>query len=170
MERKTPVVLVVQVETARLRWFVSALGLDGGPTPLLRSAEGDLEKYRGLDFDEQVSFLRHRLCGVLQRGCDRLWGRNWKACQFAIVFEGLLPEPTGTLTQAVGDHFALWMLNPPAAVFNDPAGPGDPPRPGLLAGSIDAPLEELLRAHLGELTAGRADEGAWEAVPRKPGG
>src|SRR5262249_3886796 len=86
MGTKTPVVLLVLVETARLRWFVAALGLDGQAVPLLRSEEGDLEKYRGLAFDEQVAFLRHRFCGVLQRGCDRLWARDSKACQFAFVF------------------------------------------------------------------------------------
>ena len=57
-----------------------------------------------------------RFCGVLQRGCDRLWARSSKACQFVIVFEGLIPEPTGTLTQAVAEHYATWMLTPPAAV------------------------------------------------------
>ena len=41
MSPKTPVVLLVLVETARLRWFVAALGLDGWPVPLLRSEEGD---------------------------------------------------------------------------------------------------------------------------------
>ena len=57
------------------------------------------------------------LCGVLQRGCDRLWGRDSKACQFVFVFEGLLTEPTGTLTRSVADHFTQWMLNPPGVVY-----------------------------------------------------
>src|SRR4051812_48746383 len=108
MESKEPVLLVVLVETARLRWFVASLHLDGRVEPLLCSEEGDLEKYRGVEFDEQVSFLRHRFCGVLQRGCDRLWARDCKARRYVIVFEGLLPEPTGTLTQAVADHYAMW--------------------------------------------------------------
>ena len=164
MDAKTPVVLLVLVETARLRWFVASLGLDGRATPLLRSEVGDLEKYRSLPFDEQVSFLRHRFCGVLQRGCDRLWARSSKACQFVIVFEGLLPDATGTLTQAVADHYAMWMLNPPAAVFNRT---GDPPRLELLAGQLDKPLEELVLAHLGELLAARDDPGAWEVSPTK---
>src|SRR5262245_20668591 len=103
MESKTPVLLVVLVETSPARRSVAAVGLDGQPVPLLRSDVGDLEKYRGQDFDGQVSFLRHRFCGVLQRGCDRLWARNLKAAQFAFVFEAPLAEPTGRLTAAVAE-------------------------------------------------------------------
>jgi hypothetical protein len=164
MEPKAPVMLLVLVETARLRWFVASVGLDGATAPLLRSEVDDLEKYLGLSFDEQVSFLRHRFCGVLQRGCDRLWGRNCKACQFVFVFEGLLPDATGTLTQAVAEHFTQWLLNPPAAVFNSPPGA---PHPDALAGRLDGPLEELLRARLGGLLAAREDLGAWELAPKK---
>ena len=68
MQTKTPTMLVILVETVRLRWFVAAVGLDGVATPLLCSEADDLGPYRGLDFDEQVAFLRHRFCGVLQRG------------------------------------------------------------------------------------------------------
>jgi hypothetical protein len=167
MEPKAPVMLLVLVETARLRWFVASVGLDGQSVPLLRSEVGDLEKYRGLDFDEQVAFLRHRFCGVLQRGCDRIWARNAKACQFVFVFEGLLPDATGGLTLAVAEHFTQWMLNPPVAVFNNPAGPGEAPRPDKLAGHLEPALEELLRAHLGRLLAAREDPGAWELAPKK---
>src|SRR5262245_37906977 len=135
MEQKTPVLLVVLVETAQLRWFVAALGLDGRVTPLLRSEVGDLEKYLGLEFDEQVAFLRHRFCGVLQRGCDRLWARDCKACQFVLVFEGLVPEATGALTQAVADNLTLWLMNPPVAVLNCT---GEPRRLDRLAGDLAA--------------------------------
>src|SRR5438105_1397633 len=104
---KAPAVLLVLVEAAGLRWFVAGLGLDGRAAPLLRSADGDLAKYRDLPFDEQVAFLRHRFCGVLQRGCDRLWARELKACQFVIVFAGELPDPTGELVRSTADHFTL---------------------------------------------------------------
>jgi hypothetical protein len=142
---------------------VAAVGLDGRAIPLLRSEVGDLEKYRELDFDEQVGFLRHRFCGVLQRGCDRLWARDSKACQFVFVFEGLLPDATGRLTQAVADHFTQWMLNPPVAIFNSPAGA----RPDKLAGQLDPVREELLHAHLGGLLAAREDPEAWELARKK---
>lgn len=166
MEPRIPVMLIVQVETARLRWFVAALGLDGRLTPLLRSDEGDLEKYKPLDFDEQVAFLRHRFCGVLQRGCDRLFARAMKALQFVFLFEEPLPEPTGELTERVAEHFTIWMLNPPAVVFLQAAN-----SPGLvkIAGDLDAPLADLLNARLGALRAAREDLASWELSPRKPG-
>ena len=159
MEPKVPALLLILVETARLRWFVAAVGLDGTTTPLICSEPDDLEKYRGLDFDEQVAFLRHRFCGVLQRGVDRLWGRNAKACQFAFVFEEPLPEPTGKLTQTLAAHFAEWMLKPPVAVF---AGTSTLPRLDKLAGTIDAPLEELLRRQLPAVLSACRDPNAWE--------
>jgi hypothetical protein len=168
MDSKTPVLLVVLVETSRLRWLVAAVGLDGRATPLLRSDVGDLEKYRGLDFDGQVSFLRHRFCGVLQRGCDRLWARGLKACQFAFVFEGPLPEPTDRLTAAVAEHFVEWLLNPPVAVLLSGNG-FDAPEPRLecVAGAIDEPLAEALRSGLATLLPARADEDQWELSRKK---
>jgi hypothetical protein len=171
MADKVPVLLLVLVETARLRWFVASVHPGGQAFPLLRSDVGDLERYRGLDYDEQVAFLRHRFCGVVQRGCDRIWARGEKARQFAFVFEGLLAEPTGTLTQAVADHFTLWMLNPPAAVFTSPDGfdRGEISRLDRLAGDMDPSLEAPLYASLRGLLAVREDDGAWERVPRKGG-
>lgn len=166
MDSKTPVLLVVLVETARLRWFVAAVGLDGQAAPLLRSDVGDLDNYRGLDFEGQLLFLRHRFCGVLQRGCDRLWSRGLKARQFAFVFDEPLPEPTGRLTAAVAEHFVQWMLNPPVVVYSG-AGGGEPARLDKVAGAIEEPLEDLLRARLGALLAARDDPGAWELVPPK---
>jgi hypothetical protein len=161
MDAKTPVLLVILVQTSRLRWFVAAVARDGRTTPLLRSEIGDLEKYCGLDFDGQVSFLRHRFCGVLQRGCDRLWSRGLKACQFAFLFEEPLPEPTGRLTEAVAEHFVEWLLNPPVVLY---AGS---PNLDRLAGTIDSVLEELLRSHLDALLAARDDLDAWELAPGK---
>jgi hypothetical protein len=161
MDQKTPVLLVILVQTAELRWFVASLARDGQAAPLLRSDIGDLEKYRNLDFDEQVSFLRHRFCGVLQRGCDRLWARHEKACQFAFVFDEPLPESSGKLTTAVAEHFAGWLLNPPVVIYLRDTGLHQ------LAGTIDEPLETLLRSQLDALLAARADVAAWELVVKK---
>src|SRR5258708_35055651 len=124
MDSKTPVVLIVLVDAARLRWLVAALGLDGALVPLLRSEDGDLATYQGLPFDEQVSFLRHRFCGVLQRGCDRLWPAGKKACHFVFLFDGILPGATEELIQQTAEHFVEWMLNPPVVVFAS-AGPAE---------------------------------------------
>jgi hypothetical protein len=169
MEAKVHVLLVVLVETVRLRWFVASVGLEGQAAPLLRSEIGDLERYRGLDFDEQLAFLRHRFCGVVQRGCDRIWARGEKARQFVFVFDGLLAEPTGELTRAIAEHFTLWMLNPPVAVFVSADGfdGGGSPRLDMLAGHLDPALADVLRASLGSLLAVREDEGAWELVRKK---
>ena len=165
MQPKAPVVLLVLVESVRLRWFVAGLGLDGQLLPLLRSEVGDLERYQGLDFDEQVAFLRHRFCGALQRGCDRLWAREKKACQFVFVFDGPLADGTGALTQAVADHFVQWMLTPPVAIFA--TAEGDTSTLDKLAGEIDRPLEELVRAHVGGLLAAQEDADAWELARKK---
>jgi hypothetical protein len=165
MQPKEPVLLVVVVETARLRWFVAAVARDGQVLPLLCSKVGDLDRYRELDFDEQVAFLRHRFCGILQRGCDRIWARAKKACQFVVVFKGPLAEPSGRLTQAIADHFAEWLLNPPVAVFVLANGPD--PRWDRLAGQIDPVDEQLVRDHLGEVLAVRDDPGAWELARQK---
>lgn len=157
MDSKTPVLLVVLIEASRLRWFVAAIDPEGRAETLLRSEVGNLEKYRRLDFDEQVSFLRHRFCGVLQRGCDRLWARQQKARQFAFVFDESLPEPTGRLTGAVAQHFLEWLLNPPAVVYTGALE--------RVSGTIDPALEGQLRDRLDALWAARDDGGAWELVP-----
>jgi hypothetical protein len=164
MPDDAPVLLVVLVETARLRWFVGAVGLDGRPAFLLRSEVGDLGRYRELQFDEQLAFLRHRFCGVLQRGCDRLWERGGKACQFVLVFDDLLPERTGRLTQALVEHLAQWLLRPPVVAFR---GVGGPPRLQRLAGHLDRPHEEVLLANLAKLLAAREDLAAWELSPSR---
>jgi hypothetical protein len=169
MTPKAPAMLVVLVEAAGLRWFVAALGPDGRPAPLLRSGDGDLAKYRDLPFDEQVAFLRHRFCGVLQRGCDRLWARELKASHFVIVFEGALPDPTGELVRAIADHFTLWMVNPPAAVFARAGGRGEPARLEKVAGELDPSRVELLAGCLGDVLAARDDPAAWEVAPARGG-
>jgi hypothetical protein len=165
MNPKEPVLLLVLVETARLRWFVAAIDRNGQSVPLLRSEVGDLETYLGLDFDEQLAFLRHRFCGALQRGCDRIWARGNKASHFIFVFEGLLPEPTGKLTQTLSAHLAEWMLNPPVVVFCST----DAVVPGLekLAGQLDSPSEALLLANLAALLTAQEHPEAWELSRKK---
>jgi hypothetical protein len=169
MDAKTPVLLVVLVETSQLRWFVAAVGPDGVATPLLRSEVGDLDKVLGNDFDEQVSFLRHRLCGVLQRGCDRLWARQWKASQFVFVFEGPFPGATEQLTRAAAEHFVEWLLNPPVVVYvsNNGFGGDEAPRLDRVAGEIDLPAGQRLHDCLGTLLAAREAGQAWELSPKK---
>lgn len=172
METKSPTILLVLVETAKLRWYVAGLGLDGLLATLICSDEDDLSPYRGIDFDEQVAFLRHRFCGVLQRGCYRLWEQQKKACQFVFVFEGLLPESNvaggpmlehGTLTQRIAEHMVEWMMNPPIAVLAESA----PGRLDRLAGTMEAAQETLLLARLAEVEALRVEQAAWDLVRQK---
>jgi hypothetical protein len=160
---KLPVVLVVVVEAARLRWLVASVDPDGVVAPLVRSEDGDLATYQGLDFDEQLSFLRHRLCGVIQRGCDRLWPVGKKASQFVVLFEGPLPGAPPQLIPRVADHFVEWMLNPPVAVFTSEGVQ----RLSRLAGTLEQRAETALQAGLRALAAAVADPGAWDVSQRK---
>jgi len=163
MTQKTPALLVVLVDSGNLRWFVAAIDLDGQATPLLRSVDGDLARYLELGYDDQVSFLRHRLCGVVQRGCDRLWGRELKACHFVFVFEGSLPGENGGLVLAVAEHFTMWMLNPPVVVY----GIGNVAQMDKLAGNLDEQSENLVRSRLSELRTMQENPEAWELSQKK---
>jgi hypothetical protein len=169
VESKEPVLLTVLVETANLRWFVAAVGLDGTALPLLRSEIGDLDAYIGLQFDEQVSFLRHRFSGVLQRGVDRLWPRRKKPCQIVFLFEGLLDRAPVELTQRVADHFVEWMSSPPVVAFASQNGfrSSDTPKLDKLAGEMDQPLKQTLDASLAALLAAMADTDLWELFVKK---
>ena len=183
MDAKPPTILVVLIQTEKLRWFVAGLGLDGELTPLICSDEDDLSPYRGAgpagagpgDLAEQLSFLRHRFCGVLQRGCFRLWEQQKKACQFVFVFEGLLPETggggPGVLTEAFADHMAEWMLNPPVAVLTyQPEEEASDPRSihlDRIAGELEPSREATLLARFADLLKVQAEPGAWEQVREK---
>jgi hypothetical protein len=170
MEPKEPVLLVVLVEVPKLRWFAASIG-SREATPLVRSPEGDLAEYLDLDFDEQVTFLRHRLCGVLQRGVDRLWPRKQKAAQIAIVLDRSLEsrDPAVDLTLRVAEHFAEWMTSPPVVVAIDESAlaPGTHPQLRLLAGDIPAAWRQQLDAQLPRLASLTADTSLWETTPRK---
>lgn len=167
MDSKAPTILIVLVETAKLRWFVAGLGLDGSLAPLICSDDNDLSPYWGIDFDEQLAFLRHRFCGVMQRGCFRLWAQQKKACQFIYLFEGLLPESSdreaGSLTRGIAEHMVEWLMNPPVAVLAQTASG----RLDQLAGQMEAAQETLVRDRLGQLDALRSDPTAWEVVRQK---
>src|SRR5262245_36956673 len=128
MPDKEPVLLTVLIETRNLRWFVAGVGLDAAAIPLLCSEPGNLRPYLGVPLDQQVDFLRHRLSGVLQRGCDRLWGRAKKPCQLVFVTDGAFDPAVPELTQRVADHFVEWMTRPPVVFLtgNDVFAVQDP--------------------------------------------
>ncbi|HEY5316058.1 MAG TPA: hypothetical protein VIK18_26255, partial [Pirellulales bacterium] len=125
--------------------------------------------YLALPFDEQVGFLRHRLSGVLQRGCDRLWARAKKPCQIVLIASRALDEAAGPLTQRVADHFVEWMSNPPVVFFvcQDGFSPQPLPRLDKLAGELEPARQTLLNSRLLELFQAAEEPGRWEQIPKK---
>ena len=167
MPNKEPVLLTIVIETARMRWLAGGIGLDQQVCPLLTSQDDDLAGYRGLTFDEQVSFLRHRFCGALQRGCDRLWGIQKKACQFVFLTDKEFPHAPPELTERIAEHLVQWMSNPPVTFFSVAGGlwSARPIEITRIAGEISAEYLDALQLGLPWLldAAGQAER--WEQVP-----
>jgi hypothetical protein len=169
MSEKEPLLLTVLIETSRLRWYVAGIRLSGEPLPLLKSEAGNLSPYLGIPFDDQVSFLRHRLSGVLQRGCDRLWGRQMKPCQIVFVADGPFIQADAELNSRVAEHFVEWMTRPPVVFFTAAHGFASP-EPRVLnqvAGELDGFLRTALVAGLTALRETLDQPDAWELVPTK---
>lgn len=169
MSDKEPVLLTVLVETGKRRWFVAGITLDGRPVPLMCSGAGNLNPDDGVELDEQVNFLRHRLSGVLQRGCDRLWGRTMKPCQIVFVVDADFEQANPELTQRIADHFVQWMSNPPVAFFHSDSGfpKGGMPALNKLAGDLDDSGRKSLETGLPELIAATENSDLWELAPDK---
>lgn len=169
MSAKQPVLLTVLIESQSQRWFVAGVDLEGNAVPLICSHSGDLAGYVGQPFGEQASFLRHRLSGVLQRGCDRLWGRNMKPCQIVFVADDLFSDAEPELTQRVADHFVEWMSKPPVVFFVSQSAEAGAERSDLsrLAGEMSAEMEQVLTQGLEELLVARTVEDQWELVRLK---
>ncbi len=169
MTDKQPMLLTVLIETSQLRWYVAGIDLRGEALPLLRSDVGNLSPYVGIPFDDQVSFLRHRLSGVLQRGCDRLWGRQMKPCQIVFVADGPFVQAEPELTPRVAEHFVEWMTRPPVVYFTAPGGfaAAGPPVLNQVAGEPDVDLRRALEIGLPALGNVLNEPDAWERVPTK---
>lgn len=169
METKEPVLLVVLIETGEFRWWVAGISLNGETWPLLRSDRGNLRTYVVLPFDEQVSFLRHRMCGVLQRGSDRLWGLSKKPCQIVFIADANFPEADPELTMRLAEHFVLWMASPPVAYFLSPAGLASEWLPPLsnVAGELAEANMSALRAGWPKLIEQMRDLANWELALNK---
>lgn len=169
MTSKEPVLLTVLIQTASLRWYVAAVDLGGDPLPLMRSEDGNLSAYIGAPFDEQVSFLRHRLAGVLQRGFDRLWGRQKKPCQIVFLADDHFPQAAPELTPSVGEHFVQWMVNPPVAFLVAERGGAQDQAASwrLVAGEMENKFQTALAAGLSGLLAMAPQDELWEVAPRR---
>ena len=164
MNAKEPVLLTVLITTADFRWHVAGISLAGVPAPLGQSEAGNLKQYVGGTDDEQVSFLRHRLSGVLQRGCDRLWGRQEKPCQIVFVADGPFLQAQPELTARVAEHFVEWMTRPPVVYFTSVEGFEQASKLSLnqIAGEMDAQYREALDAGLSRLVAQLNQPQAWD--------
>ncbi len=167
MNDKEPVLLTIVIETARMRWLAGGIGLDQNVFPLLESYDDDLAGYFDLAFDEQVSFLRHRFCGALQRGCDRLWGIRKKACQFLFLTDKAFPHAPPELTERIAEHLVQWMSNPPV-IFFSVAGGSWTTRPieiTSIAGDISPAYFDALQLGLPSLLDAVSQADRWERVP-----
>ncbi|TWT93886.1 hypothetical protein [Stieleria varia] len=164
MSHREPVFLVVLIDTATLDWHVGGIRMDGTAVPLLRSDPESLAEYRNAEFDGQVSFLRHQLAGALQRGCDRLFPRDMKACHFLIVANGPFPDADAELSTRLAEHFVQWMISPPATYiilsdWNDDSGMN------VVAGEMPESDNTLLASGLSVLVDSRRQPDDWEHVP-----
>ncbi|MGB0599041.1 MAG: hypothetical protein ACPGLY_20345 [Rubripirellula sp.] len=115
---KTPALLVVVVLSEKQQWFVAGISLDDGILDcLVRSEPANLDAYVGADPDEQLSFLRHRLSGAMQRGVDRLWGKDAKASRIILIADQELPNSTPELLPRLAQHLEVWLTRPPISFF-----------------------------------------------------
>ena len=167
MQEKDPVLLVVLIDTERLRWLVSGIDMQHRIIPLLASQDNDLADYVDMDFDDQASFLRHRFCNALQRGCDRLWPLRKKACQFVFVIDRPFPNAEPDLTIRVAEHLVEWMVKPPvlfvtAAVLRTESAPADV---ATIAGSIPTDCHDALIGGLPAVQKAVTEQHLWEPVP-----
>lgn len=168
MSERQPATFIVLIETQRQRWFAGASDDAGQTIPLMRSDEGNLDQYVGLEFDEQISFLRHRLAGVLQRGCDRLYAKQMKAEQFLLAADGDFPDADPRVTNALAEHFVQWMINPPV-VYLRTAGQFELDHAAdweVIAGELPADADESVSEAVRELAARRNRPDDWELIPR----
>ncbi|WP_182865301.1 hypothetical protein [Stieleria mannarensis] len=170
MTDKVPVLLTVLVETATRRWSVSGITPDDQGVPLMCTEPGDFEPVVGETLDEQTSYLRHRLSGVLQRGCDRLWGRQMKPRQIVFVADDGMQRSHPNLTQRVADHFAEWMTSPPVAFFVCTGGWDDGAELTLdrIAGDLDPADQNRLIQTLPQLIKTLENRQAWEFAVSNP--
>ncbi|MGV3484678.1 MAG: hypothetical protein ACO1RT_09700 [Planctomycetaceae bacterium] len=170
MSDRVPVILVVLIDTGKLSWHLGGIRLDGEPVPLLKSARGDLDSYRGLETDHQVSFLRHRLAGALQRGCDRLFSHRMKASHFVFVADGTYPHAADDVTERLADHFVQWMMNPPVTYMLSPDGvtQAASEMPKVIAGTLPEDVAAVLKEGLPKLARALNEPDRWECVPQAP--
>ncbi len=174
MPDREPALLVVLIETVPLRWHVAAIGSDNFVIPLLRSNDGNLDQYRNLESDAQLSFLRHRFAGVLQRGCDRLYPKGMKVSHFLLIADGHYPNASEDITPGLAEHFVEWMINPPVTYllhrseFTQEAAAGPHDQFELVAGELPDDIAMMLGDSWSEIVALLGQPDRWELIARPP--
>jgi hypothetical protein len=111
--QKEPVTLAAHLNLFNGTWSVASVNRSFEIAPLVQSHPHDLDPWCTGPFDNQVTFLRHRIAGLLQRGSDRLWGRQQKAQLFTIDYFFEEDEASLEVITSVAHHFCTWMLKPP---------------------------------------------------------
>lgn len=174
MRDREPALLVVLIETVPLRWYAVAIGADGRVIPLLRSEDGNLDQYRGLEPDAQLSFLRHRVAGVLQRGCDRLYPKGMKVSHFLLIADGHYPNAAEETTPGLAKHFVEWMINPPVTYLLHRGGFTQQPAAValedlvIIAGDLPDEIDSALKNNWPEIIDLVAQPDRWELIAKPP--
>lgn len=167
MVDKERVLLATWVDTSLFRWWTAAIRTNGEVVPLLRSGTGDLSLYVSRDADDQASFLRHRLCSILQRGCDRLWAQSLKAEEFVFALNDEFQQAAPDLTRRTADHLNQWMSNPPVTfVVARPSGDQLTRQFESLAGKLETTWQDAFDRSIDRLIELTQEDSAWEEVPR----
>ena len=161
MSEKEQVVLMAHLNLDDCVWSVAAIDQQQSVMPLVQSQPGDLKAWRAGNLDEQTSFLRHRIAGILQRGSDRLWGQNRKARLFCIVFPTMTEHTDNDVIPSVAQHFCTWLLKPPVVCLQY----SDSGELALLTSNTHEVDTDDFAAPVAELQTLAAEFTGWELAP-----
>jgi hypothetical protein len=165
---KTPELLVVVIRTKQQQWFVAGVDLQGDTTAMVCSEPGNLAEYVGQPEDEQLSFLRHRLSGAMQRGCNRLWARKSKAMLIVVIADDHLTDSDPSLLSNLAEHLHTWMTRPPVVCYraNERSCIGDLSSLQCLIGDVEPEQLNALEKGLPQISQLLADPDCWEVVQK----
>lgn len=164
MTQKEPVTLAAHLNLCDGTWSVASVNRSFEIAPLIQSQPHDLDPWRIGSFDEQVTFLRHRIAGLLQRGSDRLWGRQQKAQLFTIDYWYEENEASLAVVTSVAQHFCTWMLKPPVICVRLSA---DGALDCIATNTSYEDLSDIASA-LQEIRIQAAQPDLWELAPARP--
>ncbi|MEM8668460.1 MAG: hypothetical protein AAGG48_13160 [Planctomycetota bacterium] len=166
---KTPTLIVVVIIAARQQWFVAGVSLaDAKLDCFVKSEPANLDDYVGKSPDEQLSFLRHRLSGAMQRGFDRLWAKHRKAHRIVLIADEDLPDSAAGLLPNLANHLDTWMTRPPISFFRG-EGHGqfdELDQLSCLVGPLNTEEAASLQEQLPALKAALEADASWEVIAK----